>query len=594
MPTPPPARRWIVQVTVKEKVRARIEGALDTLLKAGTLVLEGDRPEAGIEHPKSAEHGDFATNVAMVLARPARQPPRKIAEALVEALEANEADPLLVSAEVAGPGFINLRVRPAVWFGALDEVVREGADFGRSDVGARRPVNVEYISANPTGPLHVGHGRGAVTGDVCAALLDWAGFDVTREYYVNDFGNQVEILATSVHTRYRQIFGEDVALPEDAYPGEYVIEAAKALRDRDGERWREAPETEWRPAIRAFAIEAMLDLIRADLGAFNIHFDRFVSERALHEAGRVEKTLEVLRKKGLLYEAEEGGTLFRSTDFGDDKDRAVVKKDGGFTYLAGDIAYHLDKMERGYQRLVNVWGADHAGYIPRMKAAVMALGGAADLLDVRTVQIVHLTRGGQPVRMGKRSGEFVTLREVIDEVGRDATRLLFIMRRSDAQLEFDLELAKRQSLDNPVYYVQYGHARIRAILRRARKEGHPLPEGVPAPEALEALGLPEEIDLARRILAFPELVAGAAEALEPHRVVFYLQETIAAFHGYYTRYKQTDRVLSDDARKTSGRLFLMQALGQVLHNGLTLLGVDAPERMERPEEGEGEGEGEET
>ncbi len=572
---------------VKDRLIPVVEKALLRGVETGELPVEkGDLPPVVLERPRTPEHGDFALNTALVLAKSAGMPPRKVAEVIAAEIRSCEGGRVLESVEVAGPGFINLRVEHAVWFESLNEVPRLGDAFGRSDVGKGAAINVEYISANPTGPLHVGHGRGAVTGDVCATLLEWAGFEVTREYYLNDFGNQVEMLATSVFIRYRQLLGEQVDLPEDAYPGSYIIDVAKELLERDGPGWLGVPEAEWRPAVREFAVERMVDLIKSDLQAFNISFDEFTSERSLHERKRVRHCLDELEKRKLLYEAEGGGVMFRSTAFGDDKDRAVVKTDGAFTYLAGDIAYHLDKMERGYDRLVNVWGADHAGYVPRMKAAVQALGGRPDLLEVVTVQIVRLTRGGQPVRMSKRKGEFVTLRDVIEEVGRDATRLLFIMRRSDAQLEFDLELAKRQSLDNPVYYIQYGHARIQAILRRAEQEGHEAPKGILSAEALAALGLPEEVDLARRLLAFPEMVAGAAEALEPHRMVFYLQETISAFHAYYTKYKNTERVLSDDAAKTSGRLFLVTALKQVLRNGLALLGVEAPDRMDLPDEEE--------
>ena len=581
----PPLRSLAVHQSIKEKVALLVEQALSAAIDGNELDLGGSAPpRVLLDRPKSKEHGDFATNLAMVLARPARQSPRKIAELLMARLATVDKKELLESIEVAGPGFINLRVKPSAWFKALGEVRKRGESFGRQEIGRGKKVNVEYISANPTGPLHVGHGRGAVTGDVCASLLQWTGFEVTREYYVNDFGNQVDTLARTVHVRYLQFLGEDVPLPEDAYPGEYVIPVARALLERDGDRWKGASEADWRPEVRTFAVARMLELIKEDLAAFNMHFDVYSSERDLHEDGAVSHCLDLLGKKGLLYEAEGGGRLFRSTEFGDDKDRAVVKRDGAFTYLAGDMAYHLNKMERGFQWLVNVWGADHAGYIPRMKAAVEALGGRPDLLEVITVQLVHLTRGGQPVRMGKRTGDFVTLRDVIDEVGRDATRLLFIARRSDAQLEFDLELAKRQSMDNPVYYVQYGHARICAILRRAQEEGHVIPQDVPSPDVLAALGLPEELDLAKRALSFPEVVAGAAQSLEPHRMVFYLQETIAAFHAYYTRYKNTDRVLSEDEQKTTARLFLVGALRQVLKNGLAILGVDAPERMDRPPE----------
>lgn len=562
---------------MRQKIQSIVEAALKRAVAQGDLSLEGDLPSVEVELPRNPEHGDFATGLAMQLARPARKNPRQIAQLLIDHLEDPEG--VVEKVEIAGPGFLNFRLKPAVWFAALDDVFDRADAFGRAPSRGKK-VLVEFVSANPTGPLHVGHGRGAVTGDVISTLLDWAGWDVTREYYVNDAGNQVEVLAGSVHVRYRQLFGEEVSLPEDAYPGDYVIEVAEALKARDGDKWLTAPESEWRPALRQFAIDRMVELIKADLGAFNIRFDRFASERWYHDEGLVKQALEDLRGRGLLYE-EDGGVLFRSSDFGDDKDRAVEKKDGTHTYLASDIAYHREKLERGYDLLVNVWGADHGGYVPRMRAAIEALGRDPDMLHVVLVQMVNLTREGQPVRMGKRSGEFVTLREVIDEVGRDATRFFFIMRRSDAQFDFDLELAKRQSMDNPVYYMQYGHARIASILRKAAEAGHPAPEGRPDEAALTALGLPEEIDLAKRSLNFPEVVQGAAEAQEPHRIVYYLQETIAAFHAYYTKYKNTERVVSDDAVKTTGRLYLVAALKQVLRNGLEVLGVDAPEEMAR-------------
>ncbi|RMG14960.1 MAG: arginine--tRNA ligase [Deltaproteobacteria bacterium] len=573
---------------VRDEVQRRLTQALERVVAAGEIPIEGPLPEVGVEHPRSPEHGDFATNVAMVLARPAKMPPRRIAEILKQALE--EEGGFFASVAVAGPGFLNLRVEPRVYFEALAQVYEAGAAYGRTEPPRREKICVEFVSANPTGPMHVGHGRGAVTGDVIAELFAWRGHEVVREYYLNDAGAQVDVLATSVYLRYRELHGEEVTLPEDCYPGDYVIEAARKLKARDGARWLSAPESEWRPALRSFAIAEMRRLIEADLDAFNIHFDVWSSEAELKARGLIDEALAYLREKGYLYEADNGAVLFRSTAFGDDKDRAVIKADGSYTYLAGDIAYHWDKLKRGFDRLVNVWGADHAGYVPRVKAAIEALGFDPKKLHVLTVQMVNLTRGGQPVRMGKRSGEFVTLREVIDEVGRDATRIFYIQRRSDAQFDFDLELAKKASLDNPVYYLQYGHARMASILRKARSRGYALPDGAVDEAALEALGLPEEVALARRILDFPHVLAAAADALEPHRVVYWLHETIGAFHGYYTKYgKQGERVVSDDPVKTRGRLYLVQALKQVVANGLAVLGVDAPERMEWGEGAEAAG-----
>lgn len=570
--------------TVKDKVEDILNQALARAVESGALSADGEVPSLSVELPRNPEHGDFAC-AAMALARTFKTNPRAIAEAIVAELTGDET---IQSAEIAGPGFINLRLKPTLWFDALAEVHAAGEAWGRTKAGAGKKVNVEFVSANPTGPLHVGHGRGAVTGDVVSTLLDWAGWDVTREYYVNDHGNQVHMLTTSVYARYQQHHGRHVEVPEDGYQGDYIMDVAVALTERDGKKWLDIPEDEWRPAVYRFSVDRLQKAIEEDLAAFNIHFDVWKSERSLYEVDAVSKALAELESRGHLFTADNGATLFRSSDFGDDKDRAVIKEDGNHTYLAGDIAYHWEKLERGFDWLIDVWGADHAGYTTRMRGAIEALGRDPKVLDFLMVQIVSLTRGGEPIRMGKRSGEFVTLREVIDEIGRDATRFFFIMRRSDSQFEFDLDLAKKQSNDNPVFYVQYGHARIASILRRAEEQGVALPDGHPGEAAIAALGLPEEIALARRVLDFPNVVEGAADALEPHRIVFWLQETIAAFHSYYTRYKTAEKVVSDDVDKTAGRLFLVSALRRVLENGLTILGVSAPDRMERPDDADPE------
>jgi arginyl-tRNA synthetase len=487
----------------------------------------------------------------------------------------------VTSLEVAGPGFLNFRLSPDVFLRELERVILEGERFGRSQVGKGQRVDVEFISANPTGPMHFGHGRGAVTCDAISSLLAATGHVVTREYYVNDAGNQVATLARSVHLRYRQLLGEAVELPEDSYPGEYVIEIARELLTRDGPRYQGAPESEWLRPLADYAIEWVLRTIRADLDLLGIHFDVWFSERKqLHDSGELRAVLEDFRSRDLLYD-KDGAVFFRSTRYGDDKDRPVVKSNGEPTYLAGDIAYHKDKFSRGYDWCLNVWGADHHGDIPRVKAAVKELGYDPDRLRFAMVQMVNLLKDGQPFKMSKRAGTVVSLREVIEDVGRDATRFFFLMRRSDAQLDFDLALAKAQSQDNPVYYVQYGHARLCSILRKAREQG------ILAPrydlETLRALTLPEEVDLVKRIVSLPDLFAGAAFSLEPHRLVFYLQETVAAFHGYYTRYKGSERVIGPDARKTAARLLLCDSLRQTMANTLALLGVSAPERMDSRE-----------
>ncbi len=562
---------------MQERVRKLVETALREAVEAGELTVgEAALPKVVIEAPRRPEHGDFATNVAMSLAKVARRKPRDIAEVLVARLRETE----LESVEIAGPGFINLRLAPLAWGQALGKVLEEGEAFGRTSLGEGKKVLVEYVSANPTGPLHVGHGRGAVTGDVVATMLEWAGYEVGREFYVNDAGNQIANLTRSVHARYLQALGVDAEFPEDGYPGDYIVECAKALQARDGEKWKDASKEVWEPEIRVFSVAYMLEWIRRDLEAFGIVFDAFATESSIFERDLVTAALAELREKGLLQDEPDGAVLFRSTEFGDDKDRAVIKRDGGFTYLAADLAYHRDKLQRGNDWLINIWGADHAGYVSRMKASIQALGRDPEALTVVLVQMVNLTRDGEPVKMGKRSGTFVPLREVIDEVGRDAARLFFIMRRSDAQFEFDLELAKKSSNDNPVHYVKYGHARCASLLAKAKERGLPIPEGVPDAAALAALSLPDEISLCRELLSFPKVVGDAAQALEPHRIVYFLQETISTFHSYFTRTKD-DPILSEDPAKLAGRLFLVQSLKRVLKNGLSILGVEAPERMDR-------------
>jgi arginyl-tRNA synthetase len=568
-------------------------------------------PPFSVDSPRDPKHGDFAVNAAMVLAKAAGKPPRELAQAIVEAVRAVDAAKEIATLEVAGPGFINLRLATDVWLAALGRVVAEGAGYGRSAVGQGKRVNVEYVSANPTGPMHVGHGRNAVTGDAVARLLAWSGHEVTREYYVNDYGAQVQTLARSVHLRYQELHGRAVTFPPKAYPGEYVIDIARALKAELGDRYLDAPEREWLALFRDRAVAHVLGMIRGDLAAIHIEFDLWSSEKALYESGTVERFLRELEAKGLVYvgklpppkskkgaaggsagqvtqAADEEGvsasddlTLFRSSSFGDEVDRPVKKADGTPTYFCADIAYHWQKRQRA-DALIDVLGADHGGYVPRLKAALQALGHAPSDLQVILIQMVNLTRGGEAVKMGKRAGNVVWLRDLVEEVGADATRFIFLTRRADAQLDFDVELAKKQTLDNPVFYVQYGHARLAAIFGKAREAGVALPDF--DLEVVRALALPEELELVRRIASFPDQVAGAALASEPHRIAFWLQETIAAFHSYYTLGKKSgERVIGPDPRKTAARLFLCRALKQVLANGLAILGVSAPERMESPE-----------
>ncbi|MHB1843494.1 MAG: arginine--tRNA ligase [Deltaproteobacteria bacterium] len=564
-----------------------LERTLARAQEAGTLPPWSGQPtlRSTLDAPKNPAHGDWASNVAMLYAKAAGRPPREIAMAIKDGL----VDPggVVAALDVAGPGFLNFRLAPAFWWRELGRVSLGGADFGRSDIGAGQKVNVEFVSANPTGPMHVGHGRGAVTGDAIASLLSAAGHAVTREYYINDAGGQIRTLARSVHVRYRQLFGEAVELPEESYPGEYVIAIAAELKEKHGDRFLRAEEAEWQGPFASLAIERVLAMIRGDLAALDIRFDVWTSEKArLHDTGALRRVLDGFRARGLLYD-QDGAVFFRSTLHGDDKDRPVVKSNGDFTYLAADIAYHADKFARGFDWCLNVWGADHHGDIPRVRAAVKELGVEPERLRFALVQMVNLLRDGQPFKMSKRAGTVVSLRDVVDEVGADATRFYFLLRRSDAQLDFDVALAKKQSNDNPVFYVQYGHARLCSILRRAREQGIAPPTHELA--ALASLTLPEELDLAKRILGLPELVAGAALAFEPHRVVFFLQETVAAFHAYYTRYKTTEKVIGPDPVKTAARLYLCDCLRQAMANALAMLGVSAPERMERSEDAGDEG-----
>jgi arginyl-tRNA synthetase len=592
-------------------VRDRVVEIFRQALALGASEGRWPAVEAGftVEAPRDPRHGDFAVNAAMVLAKPAGKPPREVAAAIVEQVRAADAEGEIAGLEIAGPGFINVRLAPDVWLRALERAVAEGEAYGRTQVGEGKKVIVEYVSANPTGPMHVGHGRNAVTGDGVQSLLRWAGFEVTREYYVNDYGAQVQTLARSVHLRYQELSGRSITFPPKAYPGEYVREIAAKLKAEVGERYLDAPEAEWLALFRDRAVEHVLGMIREDLAGIHIGFDRWSSEKALYESGTVERFLRFLEEKDLVYvgklpppkskkgqpapqpqtdeegvSAAEDLTLFRSSSFGDEVDRPVKKPDGTPTYFCADIAYHWEKRQRA-EKLVDVLGADHGGYVPRLHAALEALGAKKSDLHVVLIQMVNLTRGGEAVKMGKRAGNVVWLREVLDEVGADAARFIFLTRRSDAPLDFDVELAKKQTLDNPVFYVQYGHARLAAIFTKAREAGLAIPEF--DLEAARTMTSPEEADLIRRIVSFPDMLAGAALAYEPHRVAFYLQETIAAFHSWYTQGKRTgERVIGSDPRKTAARLFLCRALKQVLANGLAVLGVSAPDRMESPETGE--------
>jgi len=553
---------------MKQQLRQVVLDALQKCYADGVLT-SGELPaEIQLETPKNADHGDYSTNLAMTLAKPERQSPRKIATVLVAELEKNQ---FCEAVEIAGPGFINFRLAPKCWYDVLDQIVAQGDVYGRSEIGAGTKIQVEFVSANPTGPLHIGHGRGAVVGDAVAAVLQAAGFEVQREYYINDAGNQILTLGRSILLRLRELQGEAIDFPEDGYQASYVVDLATKYRNELGEL---AGVTE-AAAIKScsqFGIAEILKWIKTDLQEFGIEFDNWYSEQQLYDRGMVDHELSKLKEKKLSFE-EDGALWLRTTEFGDDKDRVLIKSDGSYTYFASDVAYHMEKFERGFDRVIDVWGADHHGYIPRMKAMLAGLGHPPEDLEVLLIQMVNLLRDGKPFTMGKRSGNFVTLKEVIDEVGRDACRFNFLMRRCDSQLDFDLELAKQQSSDNPVYYVQYAHARVCSINRNAATAGIEVPETAKVDHS--RLELAEELALIRQLARFPETVAGAAINYEPHRIVFYLQDLASQFHSYYNR----NRVLVDDPATSQARLYLVNSVRIVLANALKLLGLSAPERM---------------
>jgi len=569
---------------------------------AAQLGAEIDLARVVVEPPKDPSHGDMATNAAMVLAREAKAKPRELAEQIAARLR---SDDLVASVDVAGPGFINLTLKPPVWAEALRTVLREGDAYGRSGVGAAEKVNVEYVSANPTGPMHVGHCRGAVFGDALASLLAFADYDVTREYYINDAGAQVDVLARSAFLRYREALGEDIGeIPEGLYPGDYLKPVGQALAAEHGDKLRTMPEAQWLPAVRAEAIAMMMAEIKGDLAALSIAHDVFFSERSLIESGnnRVSETIDYLRSHGAVYEGRlpppKGGpvedyedreqTLFRATNYGDDVDRPLLKSDGSYTYFASDIAYHKNKFDRGFRNLVDVWGADHGGYVKRMQAAVKAITGDKAALDVKIVQLVKLLRNGEPVKMSKRSGDFVTLREVVDEVGKDAVRFMMLFRKNDAVLDFDLAKVIEQSRENPVFYVQYGHARGHSVFRNAREVVPDLPQEAGARAAfladapVERLTDPAELDLLRRLALYPRMIEAAALAHEPHRIAFYLYDLASEFHALWTRGRDLPYlrfIINNDADMTKARLALVQGVVSVLASGLAVLGVHAPDEM---------------
>ncbi len=574
---------------IRELVVAELQG----LMASGFLPEGLDLCGVAVEPPRDQGHGDMATNAAMVLAKPSGMAPRAIADALAVRLM---ADPRVAGADVAGPGFLNLRLEPAAWQGLVREVLVQGTGYGRSSLGGGRKVNVEFVSANPTGPMHVAHAQGAVVGDALASLLDFAGYVVTREYYINDGGGQVDVLARSAFERYREANGLSPEIAEGLYPGDYLIPVGEALKAMHGDSLLDKPEGEWLAEVRVFATDMMMTMIRQDLAALGVKMDVYSSEKALYGTGQIEAAIERLRALDLIYqgtleppkgkapedwEAREQ-TLFRSTLFGDDQDRPVQKSDGSWTYFAPDIAYHYNKVQRGFDGLINIFGADHSGYVKRLKAVVSALSENRVTLDVKLIQLVKLLKGGQIVKMSKRAGTFVTLRDLIDEVGPDVVRFVMLTRKNDVALDFDFDKVTEQSKDNPVFYVQYANARVNSILRKARGEaGMDVSDASLSAAHLAHLGHEAELDVIRKLGEWPRLVEIAAKGHEPHRVAFYLYELASEFHGLWNRGNDDDslRFIQPDTAISAAKIALARAVGVVICAGLGILGVTPVEEM---------------
>ncbi len=589
-------------MNVYSRYTGHVRAAVEALAREGLFRNQPDLSRIVVEPPREEGHGDLAVNAAMVLAKDAGLKPRDLADRIAAEMR---KIPQVREVAIAGPGFVNLVLDPSEWRAALVDTIEVGPGYGRSSIGHGEAVNVEYVSANPTGPMHVGHCRGAVFGDVLANVLAFAGYQVTREYYVNDAGAQVDVLARSAYLRYREALGENVGpIPEGLYPGDYLKPVGAALAAEYGRTLLQMPETEWIPTVRAKAIDLMMSEIRGDLAALNVRHDVFFSERSLVEGStdQVEQTIAWLRQRGEVYEGrlpppkgkaneeweDREQTLFKSTDFGDDVDRPLKKSDGSYTYFASDIAYHKSKFDRGFRQMIDVWGSDHGGYVKRMQAAVKAISkGEADL-DVKIVQLVKLFRAGEPVKMSKRAGEFVTLREVVEEVGRDAVRFMMLYRKNDAALDFDLAQVIERSRDNPVFYVQYGHARAQSVFRNAREVLPDLPTDSRARAVylasapIDKLDHPAELSMMKKITLYPRLVEAAALSHEPHRIAFYLYDLASEFHAFWTRGKDSPHlrfIIPNDPTMTVARLALVQGIVTVLASGLDLLGVESPDEM---------------
>ena len=574
------------------ELRSAVVDALGRMTAEGALPANLDLSAVAVEPPRDAAHGDMATNAAMVLAKPAGKQPREIADVLARQLL---ADPRIEAADVAGPGFLNLRLAPGVWQGIVRAVLAEGTNFGRSDIGRGLKVNVEFVSANPTGPMHVGHVRGAVVGDALSNLLAFGGWDVTREYYINDGGSQVDVLARSAYERYREANGLEPEIREGLYPGDYLIPVGEALKAKYGASLLDQPESVWLADVRGFATEMMMQMIRDDLASLGVRMDVYSSEKALYGTGEIEAAIAELRAAGLVYEGvleppkgkepedwePREQTLFRSTAHGDDVDRPVMKSDGSWTYFAPDIAYHYNKVKRGFDQLIDIFGADHGGYVKRMKAAVAALSGGRVPLDIKLIQLVKLFKGGQPFKMSKRAGTFVTLRDVVEQAGADVTRFIMLTRKNDVALDFDFDKVLEQSKDNPVFYVQYANARANSVLRRAREAGIAVDDAALLAADHSTLSHPAELAMLKKVAEWPRLVEIAARNNEPHRVSFYLNELASDFHGLWNRGNEdlSLRFVQDDPATSQAKIALAKAVSVVICAGLAILGVTPVEEM---------------
>lgn len=550
-----------VQIRLKEEIRAAVVKA--------NLATEEQIPDVILEIPKEKAHGDYSTNMAMQLARVAKKAPRMIAEALIENFDRSKAS--IEKIELAGPGFINFYMNNAYLTDLIPTVLEAGEKYGETTVGGKQKIQVEFVSANPTGDLHLGHARGAAVGDSLCNILAKAGYDVSREYYINDAGNQINNLALSVEARYFQALGHDKPMPEDGYHGADIIGIGKSLAEEFGDKYVNVDEQERFDFFREYGLKYEMAKLQKDLEDFRVSFDVWYSETSLYKNGKIDEALKVLRERGYIYE-EEGATWLRSMDFGDDKNRVLIKQDGSYTYLTPDIAYHKDKLDRGFEKLINIWGADHHGYIPRMKAAIQSLGYAADALEVEIIQLVHLYKNGEKMKMSKRTGKAVTMRDLVDEVGLDATRYFFAMRSSDTHMDFDLDLAVSESNENPVYYAQYAHARICSILRSGEEQGLTADKNAD----FSLISAEKEIELLKKLGEFPQAVGEAAIKRVPHRITNYIMELASTFHSFYNAEKVLD---SEQPERTKARLALIKTVQITLHNALALIGVSAPEKM---------------